>query len=369
MHAVVAGVVAALATYLLTPLAIKLAVKTSFFDLPAGYKGHKQPTPYLGGAAIVAGLLVGIAAGGLHHHYVPVVVCAAVVWVMGTVDDKFSLPIVVRVAVEVAIGVVLALSGLGWQVFHTGAANDVLTVFWVLGVMNAFNLMDNMDGAAATTAAASAVGAAVIALLSDQRAPATLCLATAGACVGFLPRNLSKPARIFMGDGGSLPLGLLVAAMAMTSVTREYLGPKGVVIGGLLVGLVIFDTTLVMISRSRNGRSVLSGGRDHTTHRLRQWLGTPRNVAITLAATQLGLCGVTIVVARAGGGWVLLAGGVALMFGAGLIWQFETSPLFRPEHPGVIAGVAVRAATPADGLSGLASATAQAPGAGRALQC
>jgi UDP-GlcNAc:undecaprenyl-phosphate GlcNAc-1-phosphate transferase len=331
MHAVVAGFVAALATYLLTPVAIRLAVRTSFFDLPAGYKGHRQPTPYLGGTAIIAGLMTGIAVGGLHHHYVPVVACAAVVWAMGTIDDKISLPIIVRVIVEVAIGVVLAVSGLGWNVFHEGAADGALTVFWVLGVMNAFNLMDNMDGAAATTAAASALGAAAIALLSGQRASATLCLATAGACAGFLPRNLSSPAKIFMGDGGSLTLGLLVAALSMTSVTSEYLGPNGVVIGALLVGLVIFDTTLVTISRSRAGRSVLTGGRDHTTHRLCQWLGTPRNVAITLAATQLVLCGVTISVAQAGKGWVLLAGGVALIFGVALIWRFETSPLFKPE--------------------------------------
>lgn len=340
MHAIVAGVVATLATYLLTPLAIRLAVRTSFFDRPAGYKGHGQPTPYLGGTAIMLGLLTGIAAGGLHRHYAIVVVCAVVVWIMGTIDDRVNLPILMRVAVEVAIGVTLAVGGLGWNVFHEGVADGALTVLWVLGVMNAFNLMDNMDGAAATTAAASALGAATIALLSNQRGPATLCLATAGACAGFLPRNLSNPARIFMGDGGSLPLGLLVAALAMTSVTQKYLGPKGVVIGALLVGLVIFDTTLVTISRTRAGRSVLTGGRDHTTHRLRRWLGTPLNVAVTLAATQLVLCGITIVVAQAGRGWILLAGGVALVFGAALIWRFETSPLFRPEQPPLVDVVA-----------------------------
>lgn len=338
MHGVVAGFVAAVATYLLTPLAIRLAVWTSFFDLPVGYKGHRQPTPYLGGTAILVGLLTGIAAGGLHRHYAAIVVCAVVVWLLGTVDDRVNLPILVRVTVEVGIGMSLALVGLGWHVFEIGVLNDALTVFWVVGVMNAFNLMDNMDGAAATTAAASALGAAVIALLSNQRGPATLCLATAGACIGFLPRNLSNPARIFMGDGGSLPLGLLVAALAMTSVTREYLGPKGVVIGALLVGLVIFDTVLVTVSRTRAGRSAFIGGRDHTTHRLRRWLGTPRNVAVTLASTQLVLCGITILVAQAGRGWVLLAGGVAISFGAALIWRFETSPLFKPEPAASLLG-------------------------------
>jgi UDP-GlcNAc:undecaprenyl-phosphate GlcNAc-1-phosphate transferase len=311
MHAVVAGIVAAIATYLLTPLAIRIAHRFAFFDLPAGYKGHREPTPYLGGTAIVVGLLVGIGAGGLHSHYVLVVVCVVGVWIMGTVDDKLNLPIRLRVVVEIAVGLTLAFNGLGWHVF---------------------NLMDNMDGAAATTAAASALGAAVIALLSNQRGGATLCLATAGACVGFLPRNLANPARIFMGDGGSLPLGLLVAAMAMNSVTQKYLGPKGVVVGALLVGLVIFDTTLVTISRSRAGASLFTGGRDHTTHRLAGWLQTPQHVALALATTQIVLCGVTIVLAQAGGGWVLLAGAVALLFGGGLLWQFETSPRFRVER-------------------------------------
>jgi UDP-GlcNAc:undecaprenyl-phosphate/decaprenyl-phosphate GlcNAc-1-phosphate transferase len=346
MHAVVAGIVAAIATYLLTPLAIQLAGRLSFFDLPAGYKGHRQPTPYLGGAAIVVGLLIGIAAGGLHHHYVLVVVCVVAVWLMGTIDDKANLPILLRIAVEVAVGLTLALNGLGWQVFHIGALNDALTVLWVLGLMNAFNLMDNMDGAAATTAAASALGAAVIALLSNQRGGATLCLATAGACVGFLPRNLANPAKIFMGDGGSLPLGLLVAAMAMNSVTQKYLGPKGVVVGALLVGLVIFDTTLVTISRSRAGASLFTGSRDHTTHRLAQRLRTPQNVALTLAGTQIIICGVTICVAQAGGGWVLLAGAVALVFGAGLMWQFETSPRFRVERQPAEPAVAPKSPEP-----------------------
>ena len=328
MHAVVAGAVAALVTYLLTPLVIRLAVRTSFFDRPAGYKGHGAPTPYLGGTAIIAGLLAGLAVGGLHSHWAPIVLCAIPVWAMGTIDDRIGLPILLRVGVEVLVGVALIVAGLGWQVFHFAPANDLLTVLWVLGVMNAFNLMDNMDGAAATTAAASAIGAAGIALLSNQRGPATICLATAGACVGFLPRNLAKPSRIFMGDGGSLTLGLLVAGLTMSAVTRAYFGPSGVVIGALLVGLVIFDTTLVTISRTRAGRSVLSGGRDHTTHRLRRLLGSPRQVALTLALSQLVLCGLTIAVARAGTGWVLLAASVCVLFGVAMIWRFETGAVF-----------------------------------------
>jgi UDP-GlcNAc:undecaprenyl-phosphate GlcNAc-1-phosphate transferase len=138
-----------------------------------------------------------------------------------------------------------------------------------------------------------------------------------------------------MGDGGSLLLGLLVARVAMAAVTRDYLGPSGVIVAALLVGIVIFDTTLVTISRTRAGRSVLTGGRDHLTHRLAIRLGGPRNVALMLAASQLVLCGVTIAVAQAGVGWVLLAGGAGIALGVALIWQFEKPVLDRTEPSSV----------------------------------
>jgi UDP-GlcNAc:undecaprenyl-phosphate/decaprenyl-phosphate GlcNAc-1-phosphate transferase len=331
MRAAAACLVAALATYLLTPLAIKIAFKTAFIDRPAGYKGHKQATPYLGGTAITIGLLAGAAVGGIPSRYALIVACAAGVWLLGTLDDKIDLPILLRVAIEVGIGIALSASGLGWTVFHQGIADAALSVLWVVGVMNAFNLMDNMDGAAATVACVSSLGAGTLALMAGRPGLAPLCFAVAGACAGFLPRNLANPSRIFMGDGGSLPLGLLVAAVAMSAVNRDYLGPNGVVIGALLVGMVILDTTLVTFSRSRAGRPVLSGGRDHLTHRLAKRVGSPRRVALTLAGSQLLVCIVTIAVAKAGEGWIFAAGGFGLVVGAVLIWQFESSPLFRPD--------------------------------------
>jgi UDP-GlcNAc:undecaprenyl-phosphate GlcNAc-1-phosphate transferase len=316
--------IAAVATYLATPVAIAIAVRTKFFDHPAGYKGHHRPTPYLGGSAIIVGVLASVAAvrGGVTAHWV-IIVGAVAIWAMGTLDDRVNLPISIRTLAEVVIAVLLWSTGRGWGVFHDDAADLALTIVWVVGVMNAFNLMDNMDGAAASVAAVSALGAGALALITGDTVLAALAFAVAGACFGFLPRNLARPARIFMGDGGSLLLGLLVARVTMAAVTRSYLGPSGVVVAALLVGLVVLDTTLVTISRSRAGRSVLSGGRDHLTHRLAIRLGAPRNVAVTLALTQFIVCGVTIGVAQAGTGWVLLAGAMGVAFGGVLIWQLE----------------------------------------------
>lgn len=333
LNAAAAFAIAAVATYLATPVAIAIAVRTQFFDLPVGYKGHRRPTPYLGGSAIVVGILLAVllVRGQATAHWV-IIVGALAVWAMGTADDRLNLPIILRVMVEVGIAVLLWQTGRGWNVFHVGAADLALTIFWVVGLMNAFNLMDNMDGAAASVAAVSALGAGTLGLMSGDSALAALSFGVAGSCFGFLPRNLAKPARIFMGDGGSLLLGLLVARVTMAAVTRNYLGPSGVIMAALLVGLVIFDTTLVTVSRTRGGRSVLTGGRDHLTHRLSRTLGAPRNVALTLACAQLILCGLTIGVAQAGVGWVLLAGGLGVLFAAVFIWQLA-KPVMESVSP------------------------------------
>ena len=334
LHAILAFVVAAVATYVATPVAIAIAVRTSFFDRPAGYKEHGRPTPYLGGLAIIVGILAAVlVVRGTQSAHWAIIAGAVIICAMGTLDDRVNLPISLRTLLEAGIAVLLWWTGRGWHAFHNGPADLVLTVVWVVGLMNAFNLMDNMDGAAASVAGVSAIGAGILALLSGDAVLAALAFAVAGACAGFLPRNLARPARIFMGDGGSLLLGLLVARVTMAAVTRSSLGPSGVIVAALLAGLVILDTTLVVISRRRARRAVLTGGRDHLTHRLGHMLGDPRRVAVVLATTQLLVCALTIGAARAGLGWVLLAGGLAIAFAGMLIWQLENSPRFQPETP------------------------------------
>jgi UDP-GlcNAc:undecaprenyl-phosphate GlcNAc-1-phosphate transferase len=333
--AAAAFAIAALATYLATPLAIKLAVRTSFYDRPVGYKVHGRSTPYLGGLAIIAGVLAALLSLGRAVAPDRVLIAAAItIFVVGTLDDRVNLPLLLRISVEVGLATLLWSTGRGWHAFQSGPADLALTIFWVVAVTNAFNLMDNMDGAAASTAAVSAIGAGALMLISGVTSEVPLAFAVAGTCLGFLPWNLSRPARIFMGDGGSLLIGLLVAGVTMGAVTRSWFGPSGVLVGALLVGLVILDTTLVTVSRSRGRRPLLSGGRDHLTHRLAARLDGPRNVALILAVTQLTVCAVTIAVVEAGVGWVLLTGGVGMALGALLIWQFERSAWFAiPEGP------------------------------------
>src|SRR5204863_6713034 len=122
---------------------------------------------------------------------------------------------------------------------------------------------------------------------------------------------------IFMGDGGSMPLGLLIAGASMKVASAGGLGAAGVLEAALILGLVILDTTLVVVSRRRGGRPLMTGGRDHLTHRLRTRLRTPRAVAGSLALGQLALCGATIGVAQAG--TVPMIAFAAMVVGGGIV--------------------------------------------------
>src|SRR3954470_10169036 len=321
--------VAALVTWAVTPLAIRVAFATGFLDKPAGYKGHGNPTPYLGGSAIMVGLLVAaLAYEGAAARLGVLGACAVLLWIVGTADDRLNISPVIRLGLEIAIAVVLYATGNGWSALDIGPLDLLLTVVWVVGIVNAVNLMDNMDGAAATVVGISATGTGALAIVANDPTLAALCFGLAGACTGFLPRNLSRPSRIFMGDGGSMPLGLLIAGASMKVASDGGLGAAGVLEASLILGLVILDTTLVVVSRRRGGRPLMTGGRDHLTHRLRTRLQTPRTVATSLAATQLALCAVTVGVAQAGIGGMLGLAAVAVAAAVWAIARLERQPWF-----------------------------------------
>ena len=309
------------------PPAIRLAERTGFLDKPMGYKQHARPTPYLGGLAVMAAFVpvALIFGGGTSAKLWPIVACAAVLWAVGTLDDRVGLGPGPRVAVEVLAGGVLWAEGLGWKVFPGDMGNLLLTVLWTVGLVNAFNLMDNLDGAAGTVGMVCAAGAAATAAIQKDPMLAALALALSGACAGFLFFNLGRPARIFLGDGGSMPLGFVIAGAIMAIPTNFEPGGPGLLASIPLVGLVILDTALVIVSRIRRGVNVLSGGRDHITHRLLRWLPSPAVVAFVLGLAQAGLCVLTFVLLRVGEGPAVGALGVCLLVGAATI-MFLDSP-------------------------------------------
>lgn len=322
---------AAATTAILVPGAIALARRTGFYDHPVGYKAHGAPTPYLGGAAVLAGLLfAAFLCGRGDALFGPIATIALVLWALGTVDDRYPIGPLPRLAVEVCAGAALFIAGGGWSIFPGEVLNLGLTVLFVVGVVNAYNLMDNMDGASGAVALASAAVLGLFATVYGDPGLGAISLALAGACVGFLPFNLASPARIFLGDGGSMPIGFVLAATIMSLPGGVHLGWVAIPVTVVLVGLPALDTALVIVSRLRRRAGVFTGGRDHLTHRLRTRMDSPRRVALALAAGQAFLCCSGVVLLQFGRADAL-AGSLGMM----LLGAFVVAMLESPEWTSV----------------------------------
>jgi UDP-GlcNAc:undecaprenyl-phosphate/decaprenyl-phosphate GlcNAc-1-phosphate transferase len=310
------------AVWAVTPGAIRLAVRTSFYDHPVGYKGHARPTPYLGGAAVVAGFVLGALVFGQDvARFAPILICAVALGVVGTIDDRIALRPLYRVVAEIAAAGVLTVTESGWTFLASPFEQFLLNSVWIVGFTNAFNLMDNMDGAASTVGAVCAAGIAALGFIEHDYGLAIFSLTLCGACVGFLRYNLRPggSARIFLGDGGSLPLGFTIAAAAAQIPGGEALGWPALLAGGLLLGILVLDTLLVVVSRTRRGVSMVTAGRDHLTHRLQVKLGAPVIVAVALGITQAAVSLLAIVALQVGRTPIIASATSCLVLAAGII--------------------------------------------------
>jgi UDP-GlcNAc:undecaprenyl-phosphate/decaprenyl-phosphate GlcNAc-1-phosphate transferase len=322
-----------------TPIAIRVARRTHFLDHPIGYKGHSRATPYLGGAALIAAFLPpALIFGGGLSDFAAIIGCAVALSVVGTVDDRVGLGPLMRVGVEIAAAAVLWVAGIGWFLFDADLINLLLTVVWVVGVVNAFNLMDNEDGAAAAVGLASSLGVSALALVEGAPLVAGMAAALAGACAAFLRFNLARPSRIFLGDGGSMPLGFLIAAMSAAVPGTGPLGTEAILAAAALVAIPILDTTLVTFSRLRRGSPLLQGGRDHITHRLLRWLPSAAAVAFVLGVSQVAMSSLGVVLLQAPSSVMVAAGGAYIALGAAIIFALDW-PWARstPPHPSALA--------------------------------
>lgn len=237
---------------------------------PRADRWHRQPVPLLGGVAIMLGLAAALPfVPGAVSRFGPFLLLSLAMGAAGLVDDLWW-PL--RPQVKLVIQIVLAgiLIQLGSRLPLTGSAvlNVGLTLFWVVGITNAFNLLDNMDGLAAGMAALTAAFRLAFFWMDGDPAGAGLMAAAAGAAVGFLVRNF-PPARIFMGDAGSLFLGFFLSGASLVGESAYSRGVAAVLVFPVLLVLIpIFDTTFVTLTRLLTGRPVSQGGRDHTSHRL-----------------------------------------------------------------------------------------------------
>ena len=272
--------------FVLTPLVRRFADRRQILDQPGGHKGHAVAVPYLGGIAIAVAFAVAVLSAGVVYRppgglteLAVILGLALALAVIGLVDDLRGLGLVFRIIAEVGAGIVLWAVGSGVNLTGLPAADAVITVLWVLGITNAFNLLDNMDGLSAGVAAIAAGGFFVIAAINGQYLVAALGAALAGVAVGFLWHNF-HPAKIYMGDAGSLFFGFLLAALG---IRLRFDGPTSITffVPITVLGVAILDTTLVTSTRLLNRRSPFSGGRDHTSHRL-VMVGVPVPYAVSL---------------------------------------------------------------------------------------
>jgi UDP-GlcNAc:undecaprenyl-phosphate GlcNAc-1-phosphate transferase len=327
--------VAALVTLVCTPVALRVAKRWNCFDTPASGKSHRAPVPYLGGAAMVISfVLVAVVAGLVEtsdRQDVPdlaVFLAMAVgLAVLGLVDDLRGLSPWPRLALEIGAGIgVWTTTSTTWLP-GPRPVQAVATVCWVVIVTNSFNLLDNMDGLAAGVAAVSSIFLFAVALENGQFILGALALGLAGCAIGFLRYNF-HPARIYMGDSGSLFLGFVLAVLSL-DLRFPAFTPVTFVVPVLIVGVALFDTTLVSITRLIHGRTPLQGGLDHVSHRL-VFVGLSTRAAVCLLySVAVALGGIALVITRVDLSTGLVLSGLVALFALVSGLMLARVPVYR----------------------------------------
>jgi UDP-GlcNAc:undecaprenyl-phosphate GlcNAc-1-phosphate transferase len=278
----------------LTPIMRKIAIATDVVDRPnSSHKSHKKAVPYLGGVAIIIGVITVSYSASLFSQFTSstfwlatsVLGPALLLGLIGLWDDIRNLPPLPRFIAQTLAGVftasILLITDNVGNPTGSSIFDSIITVVWIVGICNSINFFDNLDGGAAGTVAISSIALTYLALSGDQYLIAALSVVTAGATLGFLVWNKS-PAKIYMGDAGALFLGALLATLTVrfepNSQTQigSYLTPL------LLLAIPILDTTIAVFSRIRRHVSPFQGGQDHISHRLVRFGFSRKTSAILL---------------------------------------------------------------------------------------
>jgi len=292
----IAFTVALVASLGLTVPVRQLAIRVGMVDHPGPRKVHLQPIPLLGGLAIYCGVLIALLVSMGSPALTQVLGIysgATLVAVVGILDDRGLLHHQIKLfGAMPAAAIILLVTGIRAQVFSsywpgTAAvwADTALTLVWVVGITASFSILDHMDGLCAGIAAVASLFFAIFALESGQLLVSTMAAAVLGAAAGFLRWNF-KPAKIFMGDGGAMFLGFLMATLSLKLRPVMAGGQKATwLVPIFILGATIFDTTLISISRSRRGFiPFTTPGKDHTAHRLSNLFNSQRTAVLALYA-------------------------------------------------------------------------------------
>ncbi|MCU1280273.1 MAG: glycosyl transferase [bacterium] len=278
--------IALAASVVLTLLVRTVARRFKLVATPRPDRWHKKPTALYGGVGIFASFIVTtvllhkaphVAGGHL------LLACSGGMFLVGLVDDVVHLKPYAKLVGQIFFCTAFTMFGLRLRWLPSAVLDQALTIFWLVGITNAINLLDNLDGLAGGIAAIGALFLVYFCHVAGFGTPAMLTATFAGAIAGFLIFNFN-PASIFMGDCGSLFLGFFLGAVTLVSnsggMRRNVVAVLAVPV--LLLLIPIVDTTLVTVSRRMAGRPVSQGGRDHTSHRLVALGLSERSAALTL---------------------------------------------------------------------------------------
>ncbi len=310
-------------SFLLTPVTRRIALLFNLVDHPSDRKVHTAPVPYLGGVAIVLSFALAMLIYGWAFYLAQLIVIVAgglLVSLVGLWDDRNGMHPLVKLTGQLLAAIAVALSGVQIQIFPFAWLNFGVTLLWIVGLMNALNFMDNMDGLAAAVTSTCAFFFFLHAAFSGQYLVASLSVALLGASVGFLRHNI-KPEWHFMGDAGSLFLGFVLAVVAikLRFPYNTYLVTALVPL--YILAIPLFDMVMVVASRLRQRRPIYLGGKDHISHRLRLlgWSNRAILWTIVLATGALGLLSLPLARFSLWPAYVMTTG-LAALFLALLVW-------------------------------------------------
>ncbi len=283
-------------SFLLTPFVRALAVRLGAIDAPtSAVKTHKEPTPVFGGVAIFIGftstlLLLRFMTNyptGTLYNLRALMIGGTLVFLLGLVDDlrrPEGVDYKPKFAVQILAASLLVIFGLRIRFIDPSWIAAIISIIWAVGVTNAFNIIDIMDGLSASQAAAAALGFLLISLPSEELYVNVASAALAGATVGFLPWNFSKKRKVFMGDSGSLTIGFVLAGISLGTRYSD-MNDAGVLAPLLILFVPVFDTFFVSILRLNQGKSPFLGSKDHYALRLEKaGLSRPQVVLASAAA-------------------------------------------------------------------------------------
>lgn len=305
-----------------TPLIRRTAMAIGFVDMPAGRKMHREPMPLMGGVAIFGGAIIAFVLifiifrlYTLTDEVIGILLAISVMAGVGLLDDRTGgLSASVKLGGQVVAVAILAFFGVRVELTLPLVLNIFLTVVWILTISNAVNFLDNMDGACAGISSVAAAFILLIAAVNGQELVAALAAGILGATLGFLRYNFN-PARIFMGDAGSLFLGFLLSVLALELNFPQNSSFVTWMIPALILGVPLSDLALVTIARLRRGVNPFNTpGKDHLSHRLVRLGFTQREAVLLLylLGGAFGLVAIFITQASIVEGYVI-GGAVALL--------------------------------------------------------